>query len=178
MKRIFFLSFSAFILLVFVGCQSPAKQAAEDSSITEEVVAEIDLSKDYGQKPWAVNIEAATLQNENYRSANWTGNYLQLVFMSLKPGEIIDLEIHDDHDQFIRVEQGEARVSMGIAEDELDFVEVIEDDWVVLVPAGYWHMVENIGEIDLKIYTLYGPPEHLKATVHESYEEAVEAEED
>ncbi len=95
--------------------------------------------------------------------------------MTLKPGEVIDLEMHEGHDQFIRIEAGEARVLMGKSADDLFFDKKVSDDWAVLVPAGYWHKIENAGTSDLKLYSLYGPPEHGKGTLHETCGEAEEA---
>jgi mannose-6-phosphate isomerase-like protein (cupin superfamily) len=82
------------------------------------------------------------------------------------------LEVHEHGDQFLRVEEGRARVQMGPAEDDLPFVREVVDDWVILVPAGTWHNVTNIGDGPLKIYAIYGPPEHPPATVHATKAEA------
>ncbi len=153
-------------LSLFTGCQEPAER------VEEEPVAEI--LQDKGKQPWLFDIEEATVENANYRLAVWSGEYMQVVLMSLKPGEIIDLEVHHDHDQFIRVEQGEARILMGETEDDLPFDKIAKDDWAVLIPAGYWHKVENIGDVDLKLYTIYAPPEHAEGILHETYEEAEE----
>jgi mannose-6-phosphate isomerase-like protein (cupin superfamily) len=130
--------------------------------------------EDMGKKPWVLDIEEATVENSNYRIAKWSGEYMQMVLMSLKPGEIIDLEIHEDHDQFIRIEQGEARVLMGRSEDKLDYDEKVSDDWAIFIPAGYWHKVENTGKSDLKLYTIYAPGEHPEGTIHKTYKEATE----
>jgi len=70
------------------------------------------VEKDYGKKPWMVDIEDLTVKNENFRTTKWTGQNLQMTVMSLKPGEEIGLEKHDKGDQFIRVEKGNARVVM------------------------------------------------------------------
>lgn len=121
---------------------------------------------DQGPAPFVVDIEQATVDNENYRTTLWTGKFLQMTVMSIKPGDDIGLEVHDDHDQFLRVEQGEAKVEMGPSKDDLSFVEYVRDDWVVLVPAGSWHNVTNVGTTDLKVYSLYGPPDHVHGTVH------------
>jgi mannose-6-phosphate isomerase-like protein (cupin superfamily) len=166
-------SFTTMIIvlaLFTVSCQSDSG----DKSDSRENAA-IDYSKDLGGEPWVFNIEEATLGNENYRVANWTGKYMQLVFMTLKPGEVIDLEIHSGHDQFIRIEEGEARVQMGQTEANLNFEKEVSDDWAILIPAGYWHRVENTGRSDLKLYTLYGPAEHEKGTTHKTYDLAKEA---
>ena len=121
---------------------------------------------DRGPEPFAENIEAATLENTNYRSTLWTGVNLQLTVMSIEPGHDIGLEVHDDHDQFLRVEQGRARVQMGPAEDQLTFDHEVTDDWAVIVPAGTWHNLTNVGTEDLRLYSLYAPPEHPHGTVH------------
>lgn len=123
-------------------------------------------ASDHGPRPFVVNIEEQTLENTNYRTTLWSGKYLQMTVMAIAPGDDIGLEVHEDHDQFLRVEQGRGRVQMGPAEDRLDFDEEVGDDWVVLVPAGSWHNVTNIGDEPLKVYSLYGPPEHEHGTVH------------
>ena len=126
---------------------------------------QIDLT-DHGPAPYVVDIESATLQNSNYRSTLWTGTNLQLTVMAIAPGDDIGLEVHEDHDQFIRVEEGRGRAQMGPAEDDLSFDREVEDDDIIMVPAGQWHNVTNIGDVPLKVYSLYGPPEHVHGTVH------------
>ena len=121
---------------------------------------------DRGPRPFVVDIEEATLGNENYRTTLWTGVNLQMTVMHIEPGRDIGLEVHPDGDQFLRVEAGRARVQMGPNRDELTFDEEVEDDWVILVPAGSWHNVVNIGDGPLKVYALYSPPEHPHGTVH------------
>ena len=74
---------------------------------------------DHGPAPFVIDIEAATLGNDAYRTTVWTGAHLQLTVMAIEPGHDVGLEVHDDHDQFIRVEEGTARVRMGPAEDDL-----------------------------------------------------------
>ena len=121
---------------------------------------------DHGPNPYVVNIEDATLENDNYRTTLWTGSHMQLTVMSLKPGDVIGLVVHAVHDQFLRDAAGKGLVQMGPAKDQLDFEREVGDDWVILVPAGSWHNVTNIGDEDLKVYSLYGPPEHAHGTVH------------
>ncbi len=97
---------------------------------------QIDLS-DHGPAPYVVDIESATLQNSNYRSTLWTGNHVQLTVMAIAPGDDIGLEVHDDHDQFLRVEEGRGRVQMGPAEDDLSFEREVGDDDIIMVrPAS------------------------------------------
>jgi mannose-6-phosphate isomerase-like protein (cupin superfamily) len=137
-----------------------------------------EVGQDAGPHPYAVNIERATLANVTFRSTVWTGTHLQLTVMSIEPGGEIGLEAHHDRDQFLRVESGQGRVQMGPAKDELTFDREVGDDWAILVPAGSWHNVTNIGQEPLKIYSLYGPPEHPHGTVHATKAEADAAEHD
>jgi mannose-6-phosphate isomerase-like protein (cupin superfamily) len=115
---------------------------------------------------WLGDIERTTLDNETFRTAVYTGEHTQLTVMRIPPGEDIGLEVHPDHDQFLRIESGSARVEMGRSKGTLDQQEDVEDDWAVIVPAGVWHNVVNTGDGDLKLYSLYSPPEHPPNTVH------------
>jgi mannose-6-phosphate isomerase-like protein (cupin superfamily) len=161
-----FFSFSLFVLILFLGF------AIKKHPEPEQFLTPQAENGDMGKSPWVINIEEATVLNNNYRNAKWTGEYMQMVLMSLKPGEIIDLEVHEDHDQFIRIEQGEARILMGKTEDELYYDKKISDDWAAFIPAGYWHKVENTGKSELKLYTIYSPSEHPAGTVRKTYQEA------
>ncbi|MCA9485831.1 MAG: cupin domain-containing protein [Nanoarchaeota archaeon] len=117
------------------------------------------------------DIEKETLENTDYRRVLFTDKQMQLVVMSLKPGEEIPEEIHDDINQFFRVEKGQALAIVG--ENEFN----LEDDDVLIVPCGEKHYVKNTSESeDLKIYTIYSPPEHPEGTVHVTKAEADAAE--
>lgn len=131
---------------------------------------------DYGPNPFAINIEKATKQNEAFRTALWTGEHLQLTLMSLNPNEDIGLEMHPNDDQFIRIEEGRGIVQMGDSEDNLDFEEMVVDDFIFIIPAGKWHNLTNIGNTPLKLYSIYAPPNHPYGTVHETKAEAEAAE--
>lgn len=122
--------------------------------------------RDYGPEPFVVNINQAAKQNTNFRTALWTGRYLQLTLMSINVGEDIGLEIHPDVDQFIRIEQGQGLVQMGDRECRLDFQRYVYDDFAIFIPAGKWHNLINTGNIPLKLYSIYAPPEHPHGTVH------------
>ena len=122
--------------------------------------------------PYAVDIEQTTLANDTYRTTLWTGKHLQLTVMSIRPGDDIGLEVHPDNDQFVRVEQGRGRCQMGPARDDLPFDQEVSDGWAVLVPAGTWHNVTNIGDDDMRVYVLYGPPDHLRGTIHRTHQDA------
>ncbi len=116
------------------------------------------------------NIEKETKENENFRKVLTTGQYSQLVVMSLLPGEEIGMETHSNIDQFIRIEKGEAKVILDGEETE------IEDDFAVVIPAGTEHNVVNIGQTKLKLYSIYSPAEHPAGTIHQTKAEASEAE--
>ena len=115
---------------------------------------------------WVDNIENATVANDTFRTVLFTGDHTQLTVMRIGPGEDIGLEAHDDRDQFLRIEQGSARVEFGKTADAVDETYDVEDDWAIIVPAGIWHNVINTGDGDLKLYSLYSPPEHPDGTVH------------
>ena len=127
---------------------------------------------DYGTQPFVLNIEEATVENEAFRVAKWTGSNMQMTLMCLQPGEDIGLEVHEGHDQFLRIEDGIGLVQMGPAEDSLGFEETVEDDFAIFVPAGSWHNVTNTGDRPLKLYSIYAPSEHPKGTMHETKTEA------
>lgn len=120
---------------------------------------------DEGPNPFVTDIEADTLANENYRTTRWTGAHLQMTLMTIEPGHDVGLEVHPYGDQFLRVEAGRARVQIGPSEDDLPFVREVGDDWAILVAAGMWHNITNIGDEPLKLYAIYGPPEHPHGTV-------------
>lgn len=125
---------------------------------------------------WVGDIERTTLENENFRTVLFTGAHTQLTVMRLAPGEEIGLEVHPDRDQFLRVERGRVRVEFGTREGSIDETHEIADDWAIIVPGGTWHNVVNIGEDDVRLYSLYAPPEHPDGTVHRTKAEADAAE--
>jgi mannose-6-phosphate isomerase-like protein (cupin superfamily) len=84
--------------------------------------------------------------------------------------------MHDHRDQFLRVESGQATVTLGPSKDEVSETHQLEDDWVVIVPGGTWHNVINRGDAPLKLYSIYAPPEHPDATVHRTKADADAAE--
>ena len=136
---------------------------------------EINL-KDYGPYPFVVNIDDATTQNNTFRTALWTGDNLQVTLMSIAIGDDIGLEVHTEGDQFIRIEEGEALVKMGNTKDNLDFQKKAFDDYAIMIPAGKWHNIINIGNKPLKLYAIYAPPEHPRNTIHQTKADAESAE--
>ncbi|MFD2615303.1 cupin domain-containing protein [Paenibacillus gansuensis] len=131
---------------------------------------------DYGQKPLVIDIEKVTKQNNTYRTALWTGKHFQVTVMSINIGDDIGLEVHPTTDQFIRIEEGQGLVQMGETKDNLDFEQKAYEDYAIMVPAGKWHNVTNIGNKPLKVYVIYAPPEHPFGTVHETKAAAMAAE--
>jgi mannose-6-phosphate isomerase-like protein (cupin superfamily) len=125
---------------------------------------------------WVADIEQATVENTNFRTVLFTGGHAQLTVMRLGPGEDIGREIHEDTDQFLRIEEGRGRVELSRSEETVDETHDVEADWAIFVPAGLWHNVVNTGDGDLKLYSIYSPPEHPPDTVHRTKAEAEAAE--
>ncbi len=128
--------------------------------------------RDYGPEPFIMNINEVTKQNNNFRTALWTGNHLQVTLMSINVGESIGLEMHPDVDQFIRIEQGYGLVQMGNNKNNLNFERKVYDDFAIIIPAGKWHNLTNIGNVPIKLYSIYAPPNHPKGTIHRTKADA------
>ncbi|MFC1710767.1 cupin domain-containing protein [Nanoarchaeota archaeon] len=117
-------------------------------------------------KAYSADIEKETIENSDYRRVLYTGK-MQLVVMSLKPGEEIPAEVHENIDQFFRIEEGEAYIKVDGEEYNL------KEDEIIIIPAGTEHYVKNTSEDKvLKVYTIYTPAEHPEGTVHKTKEEA------
>jgi len=117
-------------------------------------------------KGYCDNIEKRTVDNQDFRRVLYTGHHLQLVLMSLPPDCDIGEEVHENRDQFFRIEEGEGVVVIDGVENR------VEDDFAVIVPAGARHNVINRSGQPLKLYTIYGPPEHKDGIVQSTKEEA------
>ncbi len=122
-------------------------------------------------KGYVADIQKLTEDNMNFRHVLYTGKNLQLVLMTIQPGDEIGEEIHEDHDQFFRIEKGEGEVWID------GNMSKIKDDDAVVVPAGALHNVVNTGDIPLHLYTIYGPPEHCDGTIHPTKSDVPEVEE-
>ena len=122
-------------------------------------------------KGYVDDIEKVTLANTDFRHVLYTGANLQLVLMTLQPGEEIGEETHDDRDQFFRIEEGQGEILSDGRRHP------VEDDFAVIVPAGARHNVVNSGSVPLKLYTIYGPPEHRDGVVHRTRSNALADEE-
>jgi mannose-6-phosphate isomerase-like protein (cupin superfamily) len=125
---------------------------------------------------WIGDIEQETLGNTTFRTVVFTGEHTQLTVMSIEPGDDIGREVHPEHDQFLRIEGGTARVELSQSEDAVGEAHDVEADWAIIVPAGVWHNVVNTGTEALKVYSLYSPPEHADGTVHRTKADAMAAE--
>jgi len=119
-------------------------------------------------KGFKSNIEKDTLANKNFRQVLYTGKYSQLVLMSLKPGEEIGEEVHKTVDQFFRFEKGVGAVAIDGVKQK------VADGDAVIVPAGAKHNVTNTSKTEeLKLYTIYSPPEHQDGTIRKTKAEAL-----
>ena len=118
-------------------------------------------------KGYCDNIEQRTVENGDFRRVLYTGGHLQLVLMTLQPGEEIGAEVHPDRDQFFRFEEGSGAVYIDGVENK------VEEDFAVIVPAGARHNVRNTGDGPLKLYTIYGPPEHVDGLVEATKADAL-----
>jgi mannose-6-phosphate isomerase-like protein (cupin superfamily) len=119
------------------------------------------------------NIEKDTLENENFRKVIFTAENMQLVLMSIEPNDEIGEEMHEDVDQFIRIEKGSGKAILNGEEYE------IMDGSSVVIPAGVKHnIINSSAEEKLKLYTIYSPPEHRDGVIHQTKEDAMSDEED
>lgn len=128
--------------------------------------------KDHGKKPYIINIDDYSVENENFRTTIWTGEKLQVTVMSIEPGGDIGLEVHKGIDQFLRLEAGKGLCQMGPSKDNLDFEAEVAADDAIFVPANTWHNVTNTGDEPIKLYTIYAGPDHLPGTVHKTQADA------
>lgn len=128
--------------------------------------------EDIGPQPQSFDLERATRENANYRSVAWSGRYLQVTLMSIPVGCDIGLEMHPETDQFLRLDAGRGRVQIGAAKDQLTFEAEVSDGWCILVPAGSWHNVTNIGEEPMQVYAIYAPAHHQPGKIHRTASDA------
>ena len=128
--------------------------------------------RDYGCEPFIFNINHATNMNENFRTTLWTGRDMQLTLMSIPVGGEIGVEMHSNVDQFIRVDSGKAKVYIGSCQNSLKEMGCVNGNYAIIVPAGTWHNIVNVGNCPLKLYSLYAPPQHPFGTVHKTKDDA------
>lgn len=123
---------------------------------------------DFGPAPFVVDINKATLSNNTFRTALWTGTHLQLTLMNIPVGGDIGLEMHPNVDQFLRIEDGQGLTQMGSSREHLYLQQPIYNDSAIFIPAGTWHNIINTGNKSLKLYSIYAPPNHSWGTVHQT----------
>lgn len=126
------------------------------------------INYDLGGEPAIINIHKEACSNTFYRKTIWTGDFLQVTVMSIPAGGEIGLELHEDTDQFIRIEYGIASVYMGKTKQDVKFIGNANQDCAVLVPAGTWHNIINEQKMPLKVYSIYAPPHHPIGTIHKT----------
>ncbi|HMM57899.1 MAG TPA: cupin domain-containing protein [Rudaea sp.] len=124
--------------------------------------------EDIGPQPQSFDLEQATRENKNYRTVAWSGRYLQVTLMSIPVGGDIGLEVHPETDQFLRLDAGRGRAQIGPSRDRLTFDREVSDGWCVLIPAGTWHNVTNIGNEPMQVYAIYAPAHHKPGKIHKT----------
>lgn len=129
----------------------------------------------FSSQPYVTNVARKAVRNENFRTAIWTGCYAQMTLMCIPLCSDIGLEIHEDTDQFIRIEQGIALVKMGECESQLDFQVKASVGDTIFVPANTFHNIINIGRIPLKVSSVYAPPKHPAGTIHHTKKDSEDA---
>ena len=128
------------------------------------------ITTEHGPDPYITNVTSYAAQNPNYRSALWTGCYLQMTLMCIPVNSDIGLEVHEETDQIIRIEQGLAVVRMGYNKEHLCFSQNVCAGDTIFVPAGTWHNVINTGRMPLKVSSIYAPPHHPAGIVQRTKE--------
>lgn len=134
------------------------------------------IDRDYGGEELVFDIDEETRENNNFRTAIWTGQNMQITLMQIDTNSEIGLEKHDTHDQFLKVVQGRGRVFMGKSEESVEYLGEVERGYAIVIPAGYWHNLKNSGGHPLKLYSIYAPPVHKKGTVHQTKQDCMNEE--
>lgn len=127
---------------------------------------------DYGPNPLVVNIRCLAEQTPYFRTALWTGRYMQITLMCIPPRGEIGLEMHPDVDQLLRVEAGCGLVMMGDGPETLGYRQAVDAGYGIVIPAGTWHNLVNTGCDPLKLVSVYAPPQHPFGTVHKTKADA------
>ena len=136
-----------------------------------------EINGDLGDCPALINIHKEACKNTHFRRALWTGENLQITLMCIPSGGEIGLEIHEENEQFLRIEYGIASVYMGKTKQDVKFFGNATSDYAIVIPKGTWHNIINEQNVPLKLYSIYAPPHHPIGTVHKTKFEADLAEE-
>ena len=129
-------------------------------------------SNDHGPAAYAVCVPQAALQNTAFRSALWTGCFLQMTLMSIPVRCDIGPEIHPDTDQYIRVENGQCVAKVGSCRERMELQWCLSAGDAIFVPAGAWNNIINTGTCPLKLSSVYAPPHHPRGTLHPTRQDA------
>lgn len=121
---------------------------------------------------FSFNIEDSALKNQNFRKTLWTGKFMQITLMSINSGSSIGLEMHPDTDQFLKIEDGIGQVLIGKSKDRLSYQKRVKKGDAIIIPAGMWHNVINLGRGCIKLYSVYAPPHHKPGAVHRTKQDA------
>lgn len=124
------------------------------------------MELDHGPEPFVANIPASARQNQNFRTAFWTGSHLQMTLMCIPAHGDIGVEMHPNTDQMIRVESGTGMFHWGTCKEKLKEQRTLGAGDVAFIPCGTWHNIVNHGNCPLKLSSIYGPPQHPRGTVH------------
>lgn len=180
MKKTLNTFFVAIAVILFACSPEEKKETQKDAHNRVETMTDVDDDEtlfdfsDNGGEISLFDIEKYTMKNDNFRTTVWTGDNIQMTLMSIPVDGEIGHEIHTNIEQFIRIESGKGLVIMGDTEDDQSFRQEIHADEVVFIPKGKWHNIKNIGDKPLKLYSIYGPTEHPKGTIHVTMEEGHE----
>lgn len=121
---------------------------------------------------FSFNIEDSALKNQDFRKTIWTGKFMQITLMSINSGSSIGLEMHPDTDQFLEIEDGIGQVLIGKSKDRLSYQKRVRKGDAIIIPAGMWHNVINLGRGCIKLYSVYAPPHHKPGTIHRTKQDA------
>lgn len=122
--------------------------------------------EDYGPEPLIFNVRKDTIRNPSFRTTRWTGNHMQLTYMSIPENYEIGIENHPNEDQFFCVSSGVGLVLIGESPYDLSISGTVTTNCAVLIPANTWHNLINTGKEPLKVYCIYSPVLHQPGTVH------------
>ena len=115
-----------------------------------------------------INIHKESLLNKNFRKEIWTGKHLQVTVMSIPPKSEIGIELHNNLDQFIRIQSGIASLYLGKTKKDIKFAGNANFNDAILIPAGTWHNILNKQNRPLKLYSIYAPPNHPIGAIHKT----------
>ena len=121
---------------------------------------------DRGPVATALNLEAKSIENDNHLAVLWTGANMQLTVMSIPVGAQIPWGVHQSEEQMIYIERGECEVSVGAGEMSPELITKLKSGYSALIPSGKHYRVKNIGDRELKLFSIFAPPVHMRGTVH------------